>query len=86
MLLGVPPGPSKPSNFDVYLEPFLDELTILWEGITATDHSKDPPEEFTLRSTVLNFFLDGEGQVQVLKENGAGTYRGCYRCDLEGKC
>ena len=76
---------SKPSNFDVYLQPFLDEMTTLWERIKATDQSKDPLEECTLRAAIMNIFLDGEGQVHVLKENGAGAYRGCYRCDLEGK-
>ena len=39
MLALLIPGPHKVKNMDVYLEPLIDELQILWHGIHVHDVS-----------------------------------------------
>ena len=37
MIVGIIPGPSKPSmNINSYLKPLVDELALLWAGIAVT--------------------------------------------------
>ncbi|KAL3678077.1 hypothetical protein R1sor_021033 [Riccia sorocarpa] len=39
------PGPKKPSNFDIYMGPVVDELKLLWNGVPAYDARLTCPEE-----------------------------------------
>jgi hypothetical protein len=42
-------------HLDVYLEPLVEELLQLWEGVSAYDVHKDIGyREFTLRGTLTN--------------------------------
>ena len=49
LLISAPKQPWK--DIDVYLEPLVDELKQLWEGIVTYESSSKP--EFTMRARVL---------------------------------
>ena len=42
------PGPHKVKNMDVYLEPLIEELEILWEGVQVHDVSRPPKTDVML--------------------------------------
>ena len=42
MLALLIPGPHKVRNMDIYLEPLIEELEILWRGIQVHDVSRRP--------------------------------------------
>ncbi|KAL3698522.1 hypothetical protein R1sor_012598 [Riccia sorocarpa] len=83
------PGPKKPSNFDVYMGPVVDELKLLWTGVSAYDARLTCPEEqrrFTLNDICLWIIHDSPGLGIVSGLQVSGT-RGCPTCgmNLESK-
>ena len=42
MLTLIVPGKHQVKNMDVYLAPFIDEMQLLWKGITMYDISRPP--------------------------------------------
>ncbi|KAL3699449.1 hypothetical protein R1sor_017471 [Riccia sorocarpa] len=83
------PGPKKPSNFDVYMGPVVDELKLLWNGVPAYDVRPTCPEEqrrFTLNGICLRTIHDSPGLGIVSGLQVSGT-RGCPTCgmNLESK-
>jgi hypothetical protein len=70
-------------NFDVYMEPLLEELLELWEGVLAYDVLKDMgSREFRLRGMLLWTIHDypGYGTVGGFVHQG---YVGCSYCGPE---
>ncbi|KAL3688688.1 hypothetical protein R1sor_014997 [Riccia sorocarpa] len=76
------PGPKKPSNFDFYMGPVVDELKLLWNGVPAYDARLTCPEEqrrFTLNGICLWTIHDSPGLGIVSGLQVSGT-RGCPTC------
>jgi hypothetical protein len=70
----------KLENFDVFMEPLVEELLELWEGVPAYDILKDVgSREFTLRGVLLWTIHDypGYGTVGGFAHQG---YAGCPYC------
>jgi hypothetical protein len=70
----------KLENFDVFMEPLVEELLELWEGVPAYDILKDVgSREFTLRGVLLWTIHDypGYGTVGGFAHQG---YVGCPYC------
>ncbi|KAL3696416.1 hypothetical protein R1sor_010492 [Riccia sorocarpa] len=80
---------AKPSNFDVYMGPMVDELKLLWNGVPTYDARLTCPEEqrrFTLNGICLWTMHDSPGLGIVYGLQVSGT-RGCPTCgmNLESK-
>ncbi|KAL3696041.1 hypothetical protein R1sor_010117 [Riccia sorocarpa] len=48
MLSLIIPGPEKPATMDIYLEPLVEELKLLWDGVCAYDAREIPQVAFGL--------------------------------------
>ncbi|KAL6509602.1 hypothetical protein OROGR_022912 [Orobanche gracilis] len=72
------PGPHEPgNNIDVYLQPLIDELKLLWDvGITTFDASRK--ENFQLRASLLWTISDLPGLANL---SGWST-KGKYACPV----
>jgi len=44
---------AKSTNIDVYLEPILDELLLLWDGVLVADMLKAPQAEIFILQAIL---------------------------------
>ena len=82
MLVGVIPGPKPPKDPGPFIEPLVDELAQLWDGIPTTDAASC--ESFNLRAAVTLYVLDGLEMCKVMREKGAGAYKGCFKCTISG--
>jgi len=70
----------KSANIDVYMEPLVDELLLLWDGVLAVDMSKSPrPSTFTLCGMLLWTIHDYPAYGLI---SGCATkgYQGCPIC------
>ena len=70
----------KSANVDVYLEPLVDELLTLWEGVPAVDMSDSPrPKKFIMRGMLLWTIHDYPAYGLI---SGCATkgYQGCPIC------
>lgn len=70
----------KSGNIDVYLEPLVDELLVLWDGVPAVDMADSThPSTFTLRGMLLWTIHDYPAYGLV---SGCATkgYQGCPIC------
>lgn len=78
MLTLLIPGPKQPGmNIDVYLQPLIDDLIILWKGVHAFDAYKK--EMFQLRAMVIWTIHDypAYGNIAGCATKG---YKGCVVC------
>ena len=74
------PGPSKPSMYiNSYLEPLIDELELLWDGVVVT---MDKRKRFGLPSCIA---CDVPAARKVGGFIGHKGKRGCSRCLKEFK-
>ncbi|CAN1180729.1 hypothetical protein LINPERHAP2_LOCUS34933 [Linum perenne] len=81
MLSSIIPGKKAPGNdIDVYLQPLIDELRMLWEGVEAYDAVKKEP--FLLRAALMWTISDFPG-LSLL--SGWNTYTGqaCPTCNFD---
>ena len=63
-------GPHKVKNMDVYLEPLIEELEILWEGVQVHDISRPPNRRDAVVRAILMWTMhDFQGYVEC-----AGIY------------
>ena len=72
------PSPTSPGkDFDVFLEPLIEELKELWKGVD-TFHVlyRDNKKGFTLRAAVLWCIHD----FLALSTQSGRTTKGCYAC------
>ena len=63
MLALIMPGPKAPKNPDVYLQPLIDELLRLWEGVLCYDVTRahDNEGRFILRAMLIWTITDWPG-------------------------
>jgi len=68
------------TNIDVYLEPFEDELLVLWDGVPTVDMSESPKlSNFTSRAILMWTiqYYPGYGLISGCATKG---YQGCPIC------
>jgi hypothetical protein len=83
ILLGIIRGPRAPTNINIYLELFVDELLVLMgKGVLTYDAFAD--EVFTLRAAVQLVTADYPGSCKLLHMVGSGAKHGCTKCDIVG--
>lgn len=79
------PGPQAPTSevIDIYLEPLLEDLLKLWEGVSAIDMSKPiGHRRFTLRAILLWLVHDFPAYGLLSGQQTKG-YKGCPLCGEE---
>ena len=80
----------SPHKYDAFLEPLIDELTTLYiEGQevffkSSVEGHSEPDATSTLRALPLLLTADMKAHAKV-GLTGAGGFKGCRRCDLEGE-
>ncbi|XP_025662015.1 uncharacterized protein [Arachis hypogaea] len=77
------PGPKMPGNdIDVYLEPLVDELKQLWDGVETYDANKRTT--FKMRAALMRTISDFPGLENL---SGWNTYSGlaCPNCNVDAK-
>jgi hypothetical protein len=74
-------GPKQAKKFDTYLEPLVEELQQLWDGVSAFDGSESPigPRSFTLRGICMHTMHDFPGYAHLSGLQTSG-YRACPCC------
>src|SRR5262245_48795818 len=78
------PGPKSPGNdIDVYLQPLIDELKELWNGVEAYDVCKG--EKFTMHAVILWTINDFPAYAMLSGYSTKG-YLTCLFCMSETSC
>nr|XP_051202323.1 uncharacterized protein LOC127315924 [Lolium perenne] len=81
MLTLLIPGPSSPGkDFDVFMEPLMEELQELWKGIKSYDANS--PDKFDLRAAIL-WCIHDYPALHTLSGRATAGYQACVRCDKE---
>ena len=78
IIVGCIPGPKEPSNINPYLKPLVDELLVLWEGITIDSPSCDLP--ICIRGALLAVSCDVPATRKVCGFSGPSATMGCSKC------
>ena len=83
LIAGIIPGPSEPShNINTYLEPLINDLKRLWEGVTVTINGKP----VTIRAALSCLACDVPAARKVGGFIGHNGKRGCTKCWKEFSC
>ncbi|CAG8642442.1 45451_t:CDS:10, partial [Gigaspora margarita] len=77
-------GPKAPKNFNSFLQPLVDELKQLQEGIQCVDGIIG--KTFTLRAHVLSWSGDIPALAKVMYTTGYNSYKACRFCNIHGVC
>nr|XP_051197060.1 uncharacterized protein LOC127310421 [Lolium perenne] len=81
MLTLLIPGPSSPGkDFDVFMEPLMEELQELWKGVKSYDANS--PDKFDLRAAIL-WCIHDYPALHTLSGRATTGYQACVRCDKE---
>nr|XP_051229665.1 uncharacterized protein LOC127347527 [Lolium perenne] len=81
MLTLLIPGPSSPGkDFDVFMEPLMEELQELWKGVKSYD--ANTPDKFDLRAAIL-WCIHDYPALHTLSGRATAGYQACVRCDKE---
>ncbi|XP_071681510.1 uncharacterized protein [Lolium perenne] len=81
MLTLLIPGPSSPGkDFDVFMEPLMEELQELWKGVKSYDANS--PDKFDLRVAIL-WCIHDYPALHTLSGRATSGYQACVRCDKE---
>jgi len=73
------PGPTSPGkDFDVFLEPLIEELLALWEGVTTYDAFSG--DKFKLRAAVL-WCIHDYPALSTMSGRTTKGYYACIHCD-----
>ncbi|XP_071685419.1 uncharacterized protein [Lolium perenne] len=81
MLRMLIPGPSSPGkDFDVFMEPLMEELQELWKGVKSYDANS--PDKFDLRAAIL-WCIHDYPALHTLSGRATTGYQACVRCDKE---
>jgi hypothetical protein len=76
------PGPSSPGkDFDVFMEPLVEELLLLWAGVPTYDALK-PADKFDMRAAVI-WCIHDYPALHTLSGRITAGYQACVRCDKE---
>ena len=79
------PGPKSPTstNFDVFLEPVVDDLLELWNGVRSVDcSSPDEPKSFSLRA-ILMWIIGDYPALGLISGQVTKGFSGCIHCGEE---
>ncbi|CAJ0823824.1 15861_t:CDS:2 [Entrophospora sp. SA101] len=76
-------GPNQPKDFNSFLQPFIEEMKILQDGIECYDALND--ELFQLKAHILAWTGDIPAVTKVMCFTGHNSYQGCRFCKIEGK-
>ena len=76
------PGPESPGkDFDVFMEPLVEELLHLWTGVRTYDASS-PEEKFNLRAAVIWSIHDFPA-LHTLSGRITAGYQACFHYDKD---
>jgi hypothetical protein len=81
--LGISPGPKAPRDLESFLEPFLEELKLLGDGVAAYDAHGDIGA-FLLKAQLVLVTGDTPGISKLLHLNGHGAIYPCRACKIRG--
>ena len=82
LIVGIIPGPSEPSmNINSYLEPLIDELELLWDGVAVMING----QKKTIRAALSCIACDVPAARKVGGFIGHNGKYGCNRCLKEFK-
>ena len=73
-----------PTNFQARLEFVLEDLLMLWRGVTAIDASRNN-ETFTLRAMLVFWSSDLQGLIKVLRLMGPNSHHGLDCCGVKAR-
>ena len=75
------PGPKSPGkDFDVFMEPLVEELQMLWRGVPTRDLYSSPPAEFILRAVII-WCIHDYPALGTMSGRTTHGYNACVRCD-----
>jgi hypothetical protein len=75
------PGPKSPGkDFDVFMEPLIEELLLLWKGVLTYDALS--PVKFALRAAIIWCIHDFPA-LHTLSGRITAGYQACVRCDKD---
>jgi hypothetical protein len=75
------PGPTSPGkDFDVFMEPLVEDLLMLWNGVSTYDALS--PDKFDLRAAVIWCIHDFPA-LHTLSGRITAGYQACVRCDKD---
>src|SRR3954467_11367946 len=73
------PGPKSPGNdFDLFMEPLVEELQQLWKGVL--DLYSSPPADFFLRAIII-WCIHDYPALGTMSGRTTHGYNACVRCD-----
>ena len=82
MPFGLSPGPSQSRDLDSFLIPFIDELKLLAQGVSAyDDHTQN---SFKLKTHLLLITGDTPGISKLFHLSGHMAKHPCRACKIEG--
>ena len=83
ILVGVMPGPKEPSTYEInsYLEPLVDSLLRLFNGITIPTFQE--PNGIVIRAALLNIACDIPAARKVGGFTSHSSTRACHKCTRE---
>ena len=84
VLVGLMPGPTEPKRISPFLDPLIDELLQLWEGVPLS--TETPNSSLTLRAALLCFISDIPATRKVCGFPGFKARLGCSKCLKEFPC
>ena len=77
-------GPHAPYDLSPYLQPLVDELMILGEGVMTFDRLNN--STFLLKGRIIMGIFDTPGEAKFAKLAGVGSLIGaCSHCKQAGK-
>ena len=75
------PGPKSPGkDFDLFMEPLVEELQQLWKGVLTRDLYSSPPADFFLHVVIIWCIHDYPTMGTMSRRTTHG-YNACVRCD-----
>ena len=75
------PGPKSPGkDFDLFMEPLVEELQQLWKGVLTRDLYSSPPADFFLRAVVI-WCIHDYPALGTMSGRTTHGYNACVRCD-----
>ena len=75
------PGPKSPEkDFDLVMEPLLEELEQLWRGVLTRDLYSSPPAHFFLCAIII-WCIHDYPALGTMSGRMTHGYNACFRCD-----
>jgi len=75
------PGPKSPGkDFDLFMEPLLEELQPLWKGVLTRDLYRSPPADFFLLAVIILCIHDYPA-LGTMSGRMTHGYNACVRYD-----